>query len=85
MQVMLMLACSLVHTNILVVYASAVFGRGEGPQWLDFVECSGTEESVFECGHAGLGQVDSDVCPHDYDLGIVCQGLEEGRGRGRGR
>ena len=56
-----------------------MFGEGEGPQWLDYLDCMGDEESVWGCGHAGVGYVDPLVCPHFFDLGVTCEGEEGGR------
>ncbi|XP_078140671.1 scavenger receptor cysteine-rich domain-containing protein DMBT1-like [Centroberyx gerrardi] len=49
----------------------AHFGRGEGPIWLDDVTCTGSESTLRECRHAGLGSHD---CDHREDAGVVCEG-----------
>lgn len=46
-----------------------VFGAGQGPIWLDNVNCSGTETSLTECGHNGLGISN---CAHNEDIGVRC-------------
>ena len=44
-----------------------------GVQWLDNVECSGTEDNIFDCPHGGLGQVNPS-CSNVLDLSVICQG-----------
>ncbi|XP_070695523.1 uncharacterized protein [Pempheris klunzingeri] len=50
----------------------AHFGRGTGPILLDNLQCSGTEASLTDCAHQGLG---SHNCGHSEDAGVVCQAL----------
>ena len=45
------------------------FGEGTGEVLLDEVQCSGREQSLFDCGHNGLGDAD---CNHDEDAGVIC-------------
>ena len=33
----------------------SVFGEGTGRIWLDRVRCTGEEENITQCGHAGWG------------------------------
>lgn len=42
---------------------------GEGPIWLDNIQCDGTESSLVYCTHAGWG-VHS--CDHTRDVAISC-------------
>eukprot|EP00057_Strongylocentrotus_purpuratus_P006350 XP_011660824.1 PREDICTED: deleted in malignant brain tumors 1 protein-like [Strongylocentrotus purpuratus] len=48
---------------------SARFGAGSGKILLDDVGCKGTEDTLAECYHQGLG-VNS--CEHDNDAGVIC-------------
>ncbi|XP_062491998.1 scavenger receptor cysteine-rich domain-containing group B protein-like [Pezoporus occidentalis] len=50
---------------------SAPFGRGEGPIWLDDVECNGTEGELAACRTRPWGEHN---CDHGEDAGVVCAG-----------
>ena len=47
------------------------YGRGSGPIWLDNLNCTGKEESLFDCPR-GIGLSD---CTHEDDVGVICQGM----------
>ena len=51
------------------VYYSAYFGQGSGRVWLAYLQCTGEEESLFNCGHYGIGQL---YCSHYWDAGVAC-------------
>lgn len=51
--------------------SSTVFGPGEGPIWMDNVECNGTELHIGECEHADLDMIN---CGHSEDAGVICSG-----------
>ena len=62
--------------------STGVFGPGSGPVFLDEVACSGTEQELMECAHAGIG---NHICggaavlqliqsEHEFDVAIMCNG-----------
>ena len=50
-------------------YGSAYFGPGEGPIWLDNVQCNDTESRLEDCPNKGW-QVND--CTHNDDAGVEC-------------
>ena len=54
-------------------YQRARFGEGTGPIFLDDVTCSGTESSLLDCTHSGIGVHD---CSHHEDASVRCQGIK---------
>uniref|UniRef100_A0A671VSL3 SRCR domain-containing protein n=1 Tax=Sparus aurata TaxID=8175 RepID=A0A671VSL3_SPAAU len=67
--------------------ASAHFGSGSGPIWLDNVECTGQESALSHCDHNRFGE---NNCGHGEDAGVVCSGkksvkLINGAGQCSGR
>ncbi|XP_072024359.1 scavenger receptor cysteine-rich domain-containing protein DMBT1-like [Amphiura filiformis] len=49
----------------------AFFGHGYGVIWMDNVGCYGTESSLGQCSHNGLG-VSASTCTHSRDAGVIC-------------
>ena len=55
--------------TIAVAVFQAVFGQGTGPMFLGGAWCTGTESSLLNCSHSGIGVT---YCSHSYDFGVVC-------------
>lgn len=55
------------------------FGEGTGPILLDNLQCNGDEDTIFDCGHSGIGNHD---CSNAEDAGKqqppmnLCSGLQ---------
>ncbi|KAM6226172.1 scavenger receptor cysteine-rich domain-containing protein DMBT1-like isoform 2-T2 [Porphyrio hochstetteri] len=49
--------------------SGARFGRGHDPIWLDEVNCTGTEDNLFDCRASAWGQ---NNCFHGEDAGVIC-------------
>ncbi|NXW83099.1 DMBT1 protein, partial [Alopecoenas beccarii] len=53
----------------LAATGSARFGRGHDPIWLDEVNCTGTEDTLFDCPAREWG---NNNCFHGEDAGVIC-------------
>ncbi len=49
----------------------ATYGQGTGDILLDNLMCAGTETSLFDCPHNGVGIHN---CGHSEDAGAICEG-----------
>ena len=47
----------------------ATYGQGTGDILLDDLGCTGSETSLFDCSHSGVG---THNCAHSEDAGAVC-------------
>ena len=48
------------------------FGPGIGPIWLNEVQCTGQEQTLFNCSQQPFG---INNCNHDQDVGVICNAL----------
>ena len=53
-----------------------VYGEATGPILLDDVVCTGVEDSLLQCNHAGAGVHN---CGHHEDASVVCHNGEIAR------
>ncbi|KAL8176302.1 UNVERIFIED_CONTAM: hypothetical protein K2H54_030405 [Gekko kuhli] len=51
---------------------AARFGRGPDRIWLDDVNCTGSEDSLKDCGGRSVGEHN---CGHSEDASVICSGL----------
>ena len=52
-----------------IALTGTAFGQGTGPIYLGNVGCTGTESSLLNCSHSGIGVTS---CSHYGDAGVVC-------------
>ena len=61
---------SQLYTAATMAPGVATYGQGTGDILLDDLACTGSETSIFNCPHNGVG---SHNCGHSEDAGAVCQ------------
>jgi len=57
------------YTRGVIATNGGSYGLGTGPIYLDQVQCSGTELTLQECTHDGVGVHN---CGHSEDAGVIC-------------
>ena len=57
------------YGRAVAVLKNAPYGGGSGPIFYDTVNCSGSEASLTQCDHLGLGVHN---CTHWQDAGVIC-------------
>ena len=63
------------YSSAYTYYNSAYFGQGTGPIWLDDLSCSGSELTLLQCSHNGLGNHN---CGHGEDASVRCSESKTG-------
>lgn len=58
------------YSNASVTHKSAHFGQGNGIIWFDDVQCTGSEENLYDCTNGGVGIHN---CGHEKDAGVTCE------------
>ena len=51
------------------LYLRNYFGSGRGQIWLEYLQCTGHEDSLVNCTHNGWGV---HTCIHNDDVSILC-------------
>ena len=47
----------------------AAYGRGTGSIWMSYVDCTGLESHLGQCGYKPWGK---NTCSHGEDAGVMC-------------
>ena len=63
------------YSSAYTYYSNAYYGQGTDPIWLDDLGCSGSELTLLQCSHNGLG---SHNCYHYEDVSVRCSGSKTG-------
>ena len=60
------------NSAVRAVTNNTYYGRGNGTVWLDNIQCTGTEATLFDCARSNWGTVDSSCNDHTRDAAVVC-------------
>lgn len=55
-----------------VAFAQLRYGPGEGPVYLEDLQCTGRENSLLECSHPPVGSVSRFCGTHRNDISVQC-------------
>ena len=58
-------------TGSQAIFSGFINGPSNLPIWLNNVECSGGEQSLFDCR-----STTQQICKHFEDAGVICSGGE---------
>ena len=56
-----------------ISYSNSFYGNTSGPMWIDNGRCTGSENSILNCTHNGIGVLASS-CDHMDESGVECPG-----------
>ena len=59
------------YANAIDIVTHSVYGVGQGPIWMDNVQCIGNETTIEQCTFPGW---EINNCDHNKDVGVVCIG-----------
>ena len=71
--------CCLLKYLVIVFCAGAIargggyFGKGRGTIHLDYLNCTGSELKLKDCGHSGFGN--TNCYSFEEDAGVICPGI----------
>ena len=60
---------SVYSSTIGVPQRMAAYGRGTGSIWMSYVDCTGLESHLGQCGYKPWGK---NTCSHGEDAGVMC-------------
>ena len=51
-------------------YTGSLYGWGNGTIWMDYVSCTGTETTLYNCGHQSPNNT---YCSYNNLANVVCK------------